>query len=73
MALYDELIQKASIKKIYEIPVLVGIDEVYHNRGWIQMPETPPDEGFHACLVVGYNDNNEHFIVRKSWGPDRVC
>ncbi len=61
----------------HQIPVLVGImlssDEAYHNRGWIQIPETPPDEGYHACLVVGYDDRTQHFIIRNSWGTDWVC
>jgi len=60
----------------HQIPVLVGImlssDEAYHNQGWIEIPETPPDEGYHACLIVGYDDRNQHFIVRNSWGTDWV-
>ncbi len=61
----------------HQIPVLVGIvlstDEAYYNRGYVQIPETPPDEGFHACLVVGYDDRTRYFIIRNSWGKDWVC
>lgn len=60
----------------HQIPVLVGIilstDEADHNHGWIQVPAVPPDDGFHACLVVGYDDRTQHFIVRNSWGSDWV-
>ncbi|UJR22213.1 hypothetical protein I4U23_025277 [Adineta vaga] len=57
----------------HEIPVLVGIllssDDAYHNQGWIEVPKKPPaKEGYHACLVVGYDDNTQHFIIRNSWG-----
>ncbi len=61
----------------HQIPVLIGIvlstDEAYNNRGWVQIPEKPPNEGFHACLVVGYDDRIQHFIIRNSWGADWVC
>lgn len=61
----------------YQIPVLIGIelssDEAYHNRGWIKIPEIPPKEGYHACLVVGYDDSTRHFIIRNSWGSSWVC
>lgn len=60
----------------HQIPVLVGIllstDEADHNRGWIQIPEKPPKDGYHACLVVGYDDRSQHFIIRNSWGVDWV-
>jgi len=61
----------------HQIPVLIGIelssDEAYHNRGYVKIPEQSPNEGFHACLVVGYNDRIQHFIIRNSWGADWVC
>ena len=61
----------------HEIPVLVGIilstDEADHNNGWIKVPRVPPDEGYHACLIVGYDDRNQHFIIRNSWGVEWVC
>ena len=60
----------------HQIPVLVGIilssDEADHNQGWIQIPEKLPDEGYHACLVVGYDDRTQHFIIRNSWGAEWV-
>jgi C1A family cysteine protease len=61
----------------HQIPVLIGIelrsDEAYNNRGFVHIPKTPPNEGFHACLVVGYDDRIQHFIIRNSWGTDWVC
>ena len=27
-------------------------------------------EGYHAALVVGYDDADQHFIVKSSWGTD---
>lgn len=60
----------------HQIPVLVGIllstNEADNNNGWVHIPETPPDEGYHACLVVGYDDYSQHFIIRNSWGTDWV-
>ncbi len=60
----------------YQIPVLIGIelhpDETYNNDGYVQIPKKSPKEGFHACLVVGYNDRTQHFIIRNSWGTNWV-
>jgi C1A family cysteine protease len=41
------------------------------NTGVVQMPS--PDEqvvGGHAVLVVGYDDSQQRFIVRNSWGSE---
>ena len=41
------------------------------NTGVVQMPS--PDEqvvGGHAVLVVGYDNSQQRFIVRNSWGSD---
>jgi C1A family cysteine protease len=61
----------------HQIPVLIGIqlssDEAYNNRGYVKIPNIPPNEGLHACLVVGYDDCTQHFIIRNSWGTDWVC
>ena len=60
----------------HQIPVLVGLilstNEADNNQGWIQIPRKVPDEGYHACLVVGYDDRSQHFIVRNSWGTSWV-
>lgn len=60
----------------HQIPVLIGIllksDEAYNNRGFVKIPHKPPKDGFHACLVVGYDDRMRHFIIRNSWGADWV-
>lgn len=60
----------------HQIPVLVGVllstKEADNNRGWIQIPRKKPDEGYHACLVVGYDDRSQHFIIRNSWGTEWV-
>ncbi|CAF1688595.1 unnamed protein product, partial [Adineta ricciae] len=64
-----------------EVPFLIGIrllpqatNEAKYNRGFITMPN-PNDASIlsvptHAVLVVGYDDQTGHFIVRNSWGED---
>jgi C1A family cysteine protease len=38
--------------------------------GQIPMPETDAEDhlGGHAMVLVGYDDHDDHFIVRNSWG-----
>jgi C1A family cysteine protease len=39
------------------------------NTGIMSMPQLTDDvEGGHAVLMVGYNDQDQYFIVRNSWG-----
>jgi C1A family cysteine protease len=39
------------------------------STGIMSMPQPTEDvEGGHAVLMVGYNDQDQHFIVRNSWG-----
>jgi C1A family cysteine protease len=41
------------------------------NTGVVQMPSAgEQDVGGHAVLVVGYDDSQQRFIVRNSWGTD---
>ncbi|CAF3142912.1 unnamed protein product, partial [Rotaria sp. Silwood2] len=64
------------------IPFLIGIrvnvdetsDEAKQNGGYVSMPD-PNDPnlhlwGFHAVMIVGYDDRTQYFIVRNSWGAD---
>ena len=39
----------------------------YTDQMWIQN-ESEIQQGGHAMTVVGYDDENEHFIIRNSWG-----
>jgi len=38
--------------------------------GQVKMPETDTEDhyGGHAMVLVGYDDHDDHFIVRNSWG-----
>jgi len=41
------------------------------SSGQIPMPqEGEKSMGSHAIIIVGYNDDNQQFIVRNSWGAD---
>lgn len=46
-------------------------DEVA-KTGVVSMPNPSSEEfmGGHAVLLVGYDDDKQHFIVRNSWGPN---
>jgi C1A family cysteine protease len=52
-------------------------NEVKKNRGYLSMPNPSNPlislKGSHAVLIVGYDDQTGHFIVRNSWGSDWVC
>jgi C1A family cysteine protease len=58
-------------------PIVIGFS-VYSNidkvgkDGVLSMPDTTKDtfNGGHAVLVVGYDQDKKHFIVRNSWGTD---
>ena len=58
-------------------PVEVGLElresffsHSTNETGWVTMP-LPGEEivGYHAMLVVGYDDDRQLFLVRNSWGP----
>lgn len=60
------------------LPVAIGII-VYESfespevakTGVVPMPQYPEQQlGGHALLVVGYSDEDEHLIVRNSWGEN---
>lgn len=63
---------KAALNNSY--PVVFGCivgDELVkvQQDGIVKMPsEHRGETGGHAMLIVGYNDNDQHFIVRNSWG-----
>ena len=72
---------KTSLAK--QIPVLVGIkikngrrSGAKTNGGYIPFPDkddTLLDHPYaHAGLLVGYDDDTQHFIVRNSWGSHWV-
>lgn len=58
-------------------PVVIGVPlyESFfglstHETGWVTLPI--PGEaivGYHAMIVVGYDDDRQLFLVRNSWGP----
>ncbi|MDU2065223.1 MAG: C1 family peptidase [Sporomusaceae bacterium] len=66
---------KASVAEA--LPVVIGM-EVYSSfegkdvaaTGLVPLPKADVEEllGGHAVLVVGYDDSNEQFVVRNSWG-----
>lgn len=50
-------------------PVLIALP-VYHNYSdfWRKREENSKPEGYHAVTLVGYDDKEEDFILRNSWG-----
>lgn len=63
---------------VLRFPFVMGIS-VYESfegtevakSGIVPMPgEDEEPLGGHAVMVVGYDDMEDHFIVRNSWGPD---
>lgn len=55
-------------------PVIFGLkvfDGFSKNRGFVPMPdEKSTEDGFHAMVVVGFDDDSMLFKVRNSWGTD---
>jgi C1A family cysteine protease len=41
------------------------------NHGIVPMPGNESVEGGHAVLAVGYDDSNQRFIIRNSWGAGK--
>lgn len=78
----------ADIKSIetclhHQIPVLVDIvllpnagTAIYDNYGYLPMPNlntaSIDPSNIHAVLIVGYDRQTRHFIVRNSWGRNWV-
>ena len=66
-----------------QIPAVIAVKMKYEingeanaNGGYISIPD-PSDYEIayltsHAILIVGYDDDTEHFIARNSWGRDWV-
>lgn len=58
---------------VYRAPVAVGFvvyeDFVSYESG-VYSETGSFIEGLHAVLVVGWNDDEEYFIVKNSWGTD---
>ncbi|QVL48557.1 MAG: C1 family peptidase [Thiocapsa sp.] len=58
---------------VYEAPVAVGFrvfDDFLFYQGGIYTHVSGHLAGLHAVLIVGWNDTEEYFIVKNSWGPD---
>jgi C1A family cysteine protease len=55
---------------LLSMKVFSSIGKVGHD-GKLPMPTTADKfEGGHAVLCVGYNDQEQHLIIRNSWGAD---
>lgn len=71
----DEIAIKASLQN--KLPVILGI-AIYESfesadvatSGIVPMPDLAREKmlGYHAVVIVGYNDNAQHWIMRNSWG-----
>ena len=69
----DVDIIKSAINEGYPVVGCFKIFKSLQNNtsGFVPMPtdeERNNDDGFHAMVICGYNDNYGHFIVRNSWG-----
>ena len=59
------------LQKGFPIAISVNMYSSFGNgkNGIVPMPSTREKSGgSHAMVIVGYNDNLKHFIVRNSWG-----
>jgi len=58
---------------VYQSPLPVGFDVyedfLYYEAG-IYSHETGTFAGGHAVLIVGWNDDDQYFIVKNSWAKD---
>ncbi len=45
-------------------------DDFYAYNGGIYEPTTTNGGGMHAVLIVGYNDDDEYWIIKNSWTED---
>lgn len=49
--------------------VYEGLYKITKNKPVIELPDYSQElQGGHAVVIVGYDDNEEHFIIRNSWG-----
>ena len=73
----DVKVIRSYLAKSY--PVMIAIclldsagESVKRNHGLLSVPHvgstTMHNTGFHAVVIVGYDDNKKYFIVRNSWG-----
>lgn len=69
-ALVDSI--KRALQAQHVVVFGMTVDEAYINapaNGVIAMPkQTRLNPGGHAQVIVGYDDNKRHWIVRNSWG-----
>ncbi len=63
---------KAALASGYPVAVSLKVNKkMGANSAYIAAPvPDDPGLGYHAMVVVGYNDRGNIFIVRNSWGPD---
>ncbi|MCC8038160.1 MAG: hypothetical protein LIP02_08540 [Bacteroidales bacterium] len=63
---------KAALASGYPVAVSLKVNKkMGANSAYIPTPNPDdPGLGFHAMVVVGYNDRGNIFIVRNSWGSD---
>lgn len=50
-------------------PCLIAFPVFNYSEQMWKKNDGDSQQGGHAMTVVGYNDDNEHFIIRNSWGP----
>ncbi|PIU20729.1 MAG: hypothetical protein COT18_00705 [Elusimicrobia bacterium CG08_land_8_20_14_0_20_59_10] len=62
---------KASLVKYGPLPTSMLVYEDFrHYKSGIYSRVSGKYLGGHAVLLVGYNDDEEYFMVKNSWGPD---
>ncbi len=62
---------KNALDKYGPLPTSYMVYEDFmHYKSGVYTHDTGKQEGGHAVLVVGYDDNEKCFIVKNSWGPD---
>ncbi len=53
---------------------IVSADNHVGAKGFVPYPDDSElasnDFGYHAMVIVGYNDDTQHFILRNSWGSN---
>ena len=64
---------KSAIQEGYPVAISLKIFDSFNaNKGFVRRPSDEEmetgDFGYHAMVVVGYNDDTKFFLVRNSWG-----
>lgn len=65
---------KSAIMEGYPVICSINLHESFNNishDGFVKHPqEGETSVGWHAMVIVGYNDKNRVFVLRNSWGSD---